>query len=540
MPALESKVDVNAESFHRNAAEMQALIDGFRAIEARIAETSARAKPRFDARGQLLPRERISRLLDRGTLFLELATLAGYRMHDDDGEANVSGGGNICGIGQVSGIRAMVIANDAAIKGGASSPMGLKKRLRAQEIAYANKLPTVYLVESAGANLLRQSELFVEGGRTFCNQARASAAGLPQVTVVHGSSTAGGAYLPGLSDYVVVVRKRAKIFLAGPPLLKAATGEVASDEELGGAEMHTAIAGTAEYMAEDDAEAIDVARQIMAKLPWDEGLAPLPAAPVATPPRYDAQELLGLVPVDYARPYDAREVIARIVDDSDFLDFKPLYGAATVTGHAQIEGQACGIIANNGPIDPQGSVKAAQFIQLCCQSNTPIVYLQNTTGYIVGREAEEQGIVKHGSKMIQAVANASVPQITILIGGSFGAGNYGMCGRAYDPRFIFAWPNARISVMGGRQAARVMSIITEERLRRDGKPVDAERLEAMEDGIVRQIDAESTAPYATAHVWDDGLIDPRDTRRVLGYTLSIAKEAERRRLSQNSFGVARG
>ncbi len=495
MPALGSGIDPDTEAFRRNAVEMRALIDAFREIEGRIRETSARAKPKFEARGQLLPRERIARLLDRGTTFLELSTLAGYGMHDDDGEANVSGGGNICGIGQVSGIRAMIITNDAGIKGGASSPMGLKKRLRAQEIAFTNKLPTVFLVESAGANLLRQAELFVEGGRTFCNQARASAAGLPQVTVVHGSSTAGGAYLPGLSDYVVVVRKRAKIFLAGPPLLKAATGEVAEDEELGGAEMHAGIAGTAEYLAEDDDEAIAIARQIMAKLPWRDGLAPIAARPAAKPPRYAAEELLGLVPVDYRKPYDAREVIARIVDDSDFLDFKPLYGAATVTGHAQIEGQACGIIANNGPIDPQGSVKAAQFIQLCCQSNTPIIYLQNTTGYIVGREAEEQGIVKHGSKMIQAVANATVPQLTVLIGGSFGAGNYGMCGRAYDPRFIFAWPNYRISVMGGAQAARVMSIITEERLRRDGKPVERERLDEME---ARGVARPSARPRAAA------------------------------------------
>ncbi|MFL6714058.1 MAG: acyl-CoA carboxylase subunit beta, partial [Sulfurifustis sp.] len=428
--------------------------------------------------------------------------------------------------------------SDSAIKGGTVAPMGLKKNLRAQEIALINKLPLVDLVESGGANLRYQAQIFVEGGRGFYNQARLSAAGIPQITVVHGSSTAGGAYQPGLSDYVIMVRGKAKVFLAGPPLLRAATGEIATDEQLGGAEMHATVSGVAEYLAENDADGIRIAREIAAKLNWNERM-PREAARRYVEPRYSAEELAGVAPIDYRKPYDVREVIARIVDDSDFTDFKTLYGAATVCGQAEIFGQPCAFIGNNGPIDAQGAVKAAQFIQLMCQAGTPIVYLQNTTGYIVGTEAEQAGIVKHGSKMIQAVANATVPQITLHIGASFGAGNYGMCGRAFAPRFVFAWPNNRIAVMGGEQAARVLSIVTEEKHRRTGAPVDHGALETMERAIVAQFDAESTALYATARLWDDGIIDPRDTRRVLGYCLSMCREADRRPLNPNTFGVAR-
>jgi len=510
-----------------------------RLLEERVRAYSERARPRFEARGQLLPRDRVNLLLDRGTPFIELSTLAGLGMHDDDGDKLPSGGGGINGIGSVAGVRCMISASDSGIKGGTSTPMGLKKKLRSQQIALENKLPTVALVESGGANLLYQSELFVEGGRTFANQSRLSAAGIPQVTVVHGSSTAGGAYVPGLSDYVVVVRDRAKIFLAGPPLLKAATGEIATDEELGGAAMHATISGTAEYIADDDAQAIVVARDVMAKLRWNDHLSPH-AAPAYQAPLYEAEELLGLVPVDYSKPYDVRELIARLVDGSDFLDFKASFGVATVCGHASIEGHPCGIIGNNGPIDAQGSVKAAHFIQLCCQSATPIIYLQNTTGYMVGKDAEMGGIVKHGSKMIQAVANATVPQITLMVGGSFGAGNYGMCGRSFDPRFIFAWPNYRISVMGGEQAAGVMRIVSEAKARRDGNEPDEAAMDKMFNAIVSQINAESTALYATARLWDDGIIDPRDSRKVLGYALSICGEAEARPLRGNTFGVARG
>jgi geranyl-CoA carboxylase beta subunit len=503
-----------------------------------VRRTSNAKKDQFVKRGQLLPRERVALLLDKGSPFLELSTLAGLAMHDDDGKDNVLGGGVIDGIGYVAGVRSLISASDSAIKGGTTAPMGLKKKLRCQEIARENKLPLIQLVESGGANLNYQAQIFVEGGQTFRNQARLSAMGVPQVTVVHGSSTAGGAYLPGLSDYVIMVKERAKVFLAGPPLLRAATGERATDEELGGAEMHSTVSGVSDYMAEDDADGIRLCREVMAKLRWNDSLPPQPQRSFREP-RYSADELCGVVPVDYRKPYDVREVIARIVDDSDFLDFKALYGVHTVCGQAEIEGRSIGIIGNNGPIDADGSVKAAQFIQLMCQAGTPIVYLQNTTGYMVGTDAERRGIVKHGSKMIQAVANASVPQITLHIGASFGAGNYGMCGRAYDPRFIFAWPNNRIAVMGGEQAAKVLSIITEERFQRLGKPVDRAHLDAMEQKIIDQFSRESTALFATARLWDDGLIDPRDSRKVLAFCLSICREAEIRPLKPTSFGVAR-
>ena len=539
MPVIESRIDVNAAAFATNRADMLARIKAFRDAEQRVRDNSERGRAKFESRGQLMPRDRLALLLDRGAPFVELSTLAGFERHDDDGKDNASGGGVITGIGFVSGLRCVVLVHDAAIKGGAITPGGLSKVLRAQDIALINKLPVVVLAESAGANLLYQSEIFVVGGKTFAKQARLSAAGIPQICVVFGSSTAGGAYLPGLSDYVVVVRGRSKIFLAGPPLLKAATGEVATAEELGGAEMHATVSGTSEYMAEDDADAVRVARDIAAKLKptWDRDTMPAAAGKA---PRHDIDELAGVVPCDYRQPYDVHEVIARLVDDSDFLDFKPDYGAPTVCGHAVLNGHAIGMIGNNGPIDPAGSVKAAQFIQLCCQSDRPIVYLQNTTGYIVGPEAEAGGIVKHGSKMIQAVANATVPQLTLMIGGSFGAGNYGMCGRGYDPRFLFSWPNSRISVMGGEQAARVMAIITEDKLKRTGKPVDRAALDKMERRIIDQFDHESTPFYATARLWDDGIIDPRDSRKVLSFALDLCREGARRQLRPSSFGVARG
>ena len=519
---------------------MLELLDDLRATEDRVRALSERAKQKFETLGKLLPRDRLSLLLDRGRPFIALSTLAGHGMDDDDGGDLASGGGLITGLGFVSRVRCVVVAHDSAIKGGAMTPAGLDKALRAQAIAIENKLPLVTLAESAGANLRYQSRLFVKGERTFANQAHLSAAGVPQVTVVHGSSTAGGAYLPGLSDYVVMVRGGAKVFLAGPPLLKAATGEIASDEELGGAEMHSAVSGTAEYLAEDDRDGIRLARDIMAMIVrrW-VGSTPVDHCGESREPRYDCEELLGLVSADYRKPYDCREIIARIVDDSDFLDFKAPYGQATVCGHAQIGGHAIGLIGNNGPIDPNGATKAGQFIQLCCQSQTPILYLQNTTGYIVGREAEEAGIVKHGSKMIQAVANATVPQLTMLIGASFGAGDYGMCGRAYDPRFLFAWPNSRIAVMGGEQAARVLSIISEERDKRAGKKVDRAGLEIMEKAIIEQFDRESTTYYATARLWEDGIVDPRDTRRLLSFLLDTCAEAKARVTSPSTFGVAR-
>ena len=538
MPIIESRIDPRSEPFQANRASMLRLIEEVRGHEARVRTASAQRRALFRERGQLLPRERVELLLDRGAPWLEISTLAGFGLHDDDGASNVQGGLTICGIGTVSGIRCMVMASDSGIKGGIITPLGLKKTLRIQQIAIENKLPLVRLVESGGANLLHQSEIFVEGGRIFASQARMSAAGIPQITVVNGSSTAGGAYLPGMSDYVILVEDRSKVFLAGPPLLKAATGEVATDEELGGATMHATVSGLGEYLAADDADAIRIARELMAKLPWNAQLGAV-SPRYFKEPRYPTDELAGVVPVDHKKPYDVREVIARVVDDSDFLGFKDLYGPHTVCGHASIAGHAIGIIGNNGPIDANGAAKGAQFIQLCCQSNMPIVYLQNTTGYMVGRDAEQAGIIKHGSKMIQAVANATVPQVTLHIGASFGAGNYGMCGRAYDPRFLFAWPNNRIAVMGGEQAAGVMTIVEEDKARRAGREVDRATLQAQEREIIDRMDGESQALYATARLWDDGLIDPRDTRHVLALCLSVVTEAERRPLKRTTFGVGR-
>jgi geranyl-CoA carboxylase beta subunit len=540
MPVIESKVDTNSAPFKQNRDDMLAKIAEFRAIEAKGRAEEESKRERFHKRGQLLPRERVHLMLDRGSPWLELQTLAGYKHHDDK-DGSLAGGNTIIGIGYVCGTRCIVSASNFAIKGGTMTPWGVQKGLRIQEIAHEQKLPTIGMIESGGANLLYQAEVFIPGGSTFANQARKSAAGLPQITIVHGSSTAGGAYAPGLSDYVIMVRKRAKVFLAGPPLLKAATGEVATDEDLGGAEMHTQIAGTAEFIAENDGDGIRIAREIMQSLNWNAARPKLELLPVRAP-LYDVEELAGVVPVDYRKPYDCREVIARLVDGSEFLDFKYEYDQQTICGRAVIHGHQVGIIGNNGPITVHGATKAGQFIQLCCQADIPLVYLMNTTGYMVGTESEQGGIVKHGSKMIQAVANATVPQITMVIGASFGAGNYGMCGRGFSPDFIFAWPNSRTAVMGGEQAAKVMGIVTRDKWTKEGKvmgPTDEKMLAAMEKNIIDQFDRESTAFAATARLFDDGLIDPRDTRKVLGLTLSICKEARLRKLQPNSFGVAR-
>lgn len=536
MPKIESRLNTRSEDFETNRAALLEKIEEVRGLEAAVRGHGEKRRAKFEGRGQLIPRERVERVLDPGSDFLELSTLAGLNMHDDKGGDASMGGGNICGIGFVAGKRTMVTANDAAIKGGTIAPMGLEKTLRAQEIAMRERLPTVSLVESGGANLMYQSDIFVPGGRVFCNMARASAMGLPMITVVHGNSTAGGAYMPGLSDYVIAVRDRAKIFLAGPPLVKAAIGEDATDEELGGAQMHATTSGLVEYVADDDAHGIAIARDVFAKLGWEPHVEPTRDF---SPPAYSAEELLGLVPADPRHPYDAREIIARVVDGSDFLEFKAGFGAETVCGRATIEGHPLGIIANNGPIQPEGSAKAAQFIQLCCQSNTPIVYLQNTTGYMVGRDAEQRGAIKHGAKMIQAVSNATVPQITVIVGGGFGAGNYGMCGRAFDPRFIFAWPSAQVAVMGGAQAATVMQIITRQKFERQGMPLNDEMLVAMSDEIRKKLDREAAALFGTARIWDDGIIDPRDTRSVLAFTLATCREAGARDLHPNTFGVAR-
>jgi geranyl-CoA carboxylase beta subunit len=535
MPAIASRLNTRSAAFAANAARMAERLEEVRALERRVVAEGESKREKFEARGQLLPRERVAQLLDRGSGFLELSTLAGLGMHDDDGRKSVQGGGSIVGIGLVAGRRVLVSASDSALKGGTVSPMGLRKMLRAQAIAFENRLPLVYLVESGGANLMYQSEMFVEGGRSFANQARLSAAGIPQIAVVHGSSTAGGAYLPGLSDYVVLVRGRSSIYLAGPPLVKAAIGEEATDEELGGARTHAEVTGLGEYLAENDAHAIAIARELLDKLPWQAA----PPAAAALPPRYDAGELMGIVPADDREPYDVRELLARLVDGSDFLEFKPGFGADTVCGHARIEGHAVGILGNNGPIQPAGSNKAAQFIQLCDQSGTPLLFLQNTTGYMVGSSAERGGAIKHGSKMIQAVANARVAKFTIVVGGSFGAGNYGMCGRGFDPRLIFSWPSARTAVMGGAQAAKVMEIVGRAKLERNGAVVDDTALQAMSEQLRQRIDREAGVLFGTARLWDDGILDPRDTRSVLALALALAKEADARMLRPNAFGVAR-
>ncbi|MGJ3257557.1 MAG: acyl-CoA carboxylase subunit beta [Alcanivorax sp.] len=535
MSVIESALDPNSEEYRQNRDALLAAVEEFRAIEQAVVDTAEGKRAKFEKRGQLLPHERISRLLDTGSPFLSLMNLAGYKMHDDK-DGTEAGGGTIAGIGYVSGVRCLVTASNSAIKGGTISPSGLHKTLRLQRIAMENKLPVVSLVESGGANLNYAAEVFVDGARTFANQARLSAAGIPQITVVHGNATAGGAYQPGLSDYVVVVRERAKMFLAGPPLLKAATGEIATDEELGGAEMHAGTAGTAEYLAENDADGIRQARDLVKLLGWRRAA---PGSDDVEPPRYAAEELLGVVPADAKKPYDVREIIARIADGSDFLDFKNDWDSATVCGWSTIEGKPVGIIGNNGPITPRGAAKAAQFIQLCDQTRRPLLFLHNTTGFMVGTDAEQNGVIKHGSKMLQAVANARVPKISIVVGGSYGAGNYAMCGRGLDPRFIFAWPNSKVAVMGGQQAGMVLRIVAEAKQRANGIEPDEKVLDMLQQTTAQKLDSQSTALYGTARLWDDGIIDPRDTRRVVAYALDICVDAQHRELHPNAFGVAR-
>ena len=551
---LESLIDPASEAFRSRRDGLLALVAEMRALEQRARDASARAKPLFDRRGQLLPRERLARLLDVGAPWLELSSLAGYLSDNPDPDLSVPGAGVICGIGYVGGTRVVVNVSDSGIDAGAIQPIGREKILRAQQLALENRLPYVQLIESAGANLLKyRVEGFVEGGKIFYNLARLSAAGLPVVAVVHGSSTAGGAYMPGLSDYVVMVRGRAKAFLAGPPLLKAATGEVATDEELGGAEMHTAVSGLGEYLAEDDADGVRIARELMARLQFDRerdqdrggrggagaGAGVLRFDDPALAPRYSPDELAGIAPTDFRQPLDMREIIARLVDRSEFLEFGADYGPQTLVGHASLYGHPIGIITNNGPLDPAGANKATHFIQACCQAGVALLYLQNTTGYIVGKASEQAGMIKHGSKMIQAVSNATVPSLTLLCGASFGAGNYGMCGRSFGPRFVFSWPNAKTAVMGGEQAALVMRIVAEGGAKRKGVPVDEAQLQALQDKIIANFDRQAGAFYTSGQLLDDGVIDPRDSRRVLGLALDIALTGDRRQVRPMQFGVAR-
>lgn len=537
MMPFESLVQPASAAFEAQRQGMLELIDQWRALEQRAADVSARAAERFARRGALLPRERLARLLDPGAPFLSIASLAGYGMDDPDLQRCIPGGSQLAGVGWVSGVRCMVVVTDSAIDAGALTEAGNQKLMRCQEIALENKLPFVHLVESAGSNLRKyRVDKFIRGGGMFYNLARLSAAGLPVVTVVHGSSTAGGAYMPGLSDYVIMVRGRARAFLAGPPLLKAATGEIATEEALGGADMHASVSGLAEYVADNDAHAIDLARQVLSTLDWPR--APAPAGP-APEPRWSPDELAGVMVLEHRKPMDMREVIVRLVDGSQWLDFKPDYGVATLCGHARIDGQAVAFIANNGPIDPAGATKAAQFIHLCNQSGTPIVFLQNTTGFIVGRASEEAGMIKHGSKMIQALSNSQVPHITIYCGASFGAGNYGMCGRAFKPRFCFSWPNARTAVMGGEQAATTLEIVARQQAERKGIAVDETRLQAEKAQIIAHFEHQAGAFYTSGHLLDDGVIDPRHTRQVLSFVLATVREASERETRRLNFGVPR-
>ena len=535
MSVFASGWNASGDAAQSRRLAMLVRLEVLRALERRAAEASARAKPMFDKRGQLLPRERIALLLDAGAPYLPLGSIAGYLQDTPDAEKSVPGGGIVAGIGWVSGARCMVVASDSGIDAGALQAMGLDKILRVQEIALQNKLPFLHLVESAGANLMKyRVEGFVQGGALFRNLARLSAAGIPVITVQHGSGTAGGAYMPGLSDVVIMVRGRSRAFLAGPPLLKAATGEIATEEELGGAEMHASVSGLGEYLAEDDRHALGLAREVVANLGWQST-----AACPSTPPRLNAQDLLALMPANLREPVDMREVMARIADDSDLLEFKPLYGAQTLCVQARIDGRQVGFISNNGPIDVAGANKATHFIQRCCQLGQPIVYLQNTTGYMVGRESEQGGMIKHGSKMIQAVTNATVPQITIQCGASFGAGNYGMCGRGYAPRFLFSWPGAKTAVMGGEQAAQTMRIVAEAAASRKGVAVDGAMLDAQGARIVEMFERQTDVFYTSGLLLDDGVIDPRDTRAVLAECLAMCADADARRLNTMQFGVAR-
>lgn len=546
MSVFASQWNAGGELAQQRRAATLGRIAALRELEQRAVLASQRAKPQFEKRGQLLPRERVALLLDAGRPWLPLCTLAGFMLDQDDPAKSVPGGGMLAGIGFVSGVRCMVVASDSGIEAGAIQEKGLDKMLRVQEIALQNKLPFIHLVESAGANLMRyRVEGFVMGGALFRNLARLSAAGLPVITVQHGSGTAGGAYMPGLSDVVIMVRGRSRAFLAGPPLLKAATGEIATEEELGGAEMHTSISGLGEYLAEDDRHALGLARTVVSQLSsWKtpETVDAYTSKAInsgVSEPRYDADELLGLMPAHHREPVDMHEVMARLVDGSELLLFKSGYGAATLCAQAHIGGHAVGLISNNGPIDVAGASKAAHFIQWMCQLGHPIIYLQNTTGYMVGKDSEQAGMIKHGSKMIQAVTNATVPQITIQCGASFGAGNYGMCGRGYAPRFLFSWPGAKTAVMGGEQAASTMRQVTEAAMARKGLPIDAEQMQKQYDQIVAMFEAQADALVTSGLLLDDGVIDPRDTRAVLSFCLQTLHEAQQRTVRPMQFGVAR-
>ncbi len=534
MTALATSVDTASAEFRANQAAMRALIAE---LDERRANAAAggppRARERHLARGKLLPRERVMTLIDPGTPFLELSPLAANGMYDDD----INAAGIITGIGRVSGRECVIVCNDSTIKGGTYYPMTVKKHLRAQEIARQNRLPCIYLVDSGGANLPHQTEVFPDRehfGRIFYNQATMSAAGIAQIAVVMGSCTAGGAYVPAMSDETVIVRNQGTIFLGGPPLVKAATGEVVSAEELGGADVHARKSGVVDYYAENDRHALALCRRIVAGLNTKKSID----IPLAKPsePKYDAGELDGIVPIDLKKQYDVREVIARLADASAFDEFKALYGTTLVAGFAHIHGIPVGILGNNGILFSESALKAAHFIELCCQRRVPLLFLQNISGFMVGRDYEAGGVAKDGAKMVTAVACAQVPKITVVIGGSYGAGNYGMCGRAYGPRFLFTLPNARISVMGGEQAASVLATVRRDNLEAEGRTWSQAEEEEFKRPIREQYEAEGNPYYATARLWDDGIITPAETRRVLGLCFSAALNAP---IPETRFGVFR-
>jgi acetyl-CoA carboxylase carboxyltransferase component len=514
MTVLRSTIDPTSDEHRTNR---EALLEQIAAVDAEHAKAVAGGGPKYTQRhhdrGKLLVRERIELLLDEDAPFLELSALAGW------GSEFTVGASVVTGIGVVSGVECLISASDPTVKGGASNPWSLRKILRANEIARQNRLPDVNLTESGGADLPTQKEIFIPGGAMFRDLTRLSAAGIPVLSIVFGNSTAGGAYVPGMSDYVVMIKERSKVFLAGPPLVKMATGEDADDEALGGADMHARVSGLADSFALDEHDAIRMGRSIVARLNWRKA-GPSPAAPVL-PPRYDEDELLGIVPTDLKVPFDPREVIARVVDDSDFDEFKPLYGSSLVTGWARLHGYPIGILANaRGVLFSEEAEKAAQFIQLANQIDTPLLFLQNTTGYMVGEQYERGGIIKHGAQMVNAVSNSKVPHLTVVMGASYGAGNYGMCGRAYEPRFLFSWPNAKSAVMGPAQLAGVISIVSRAAAEARGQEFDEEGDAVVRKMIEDQIEAESLAMFLSGRLLDDGIIDPRDTRTVLGLALS--------------------
>ena len=539
MAIIESKLNARSEDFRLNAEAMQRVVDDLKQKIAKIAEGGGpEARQKHLNRGKLLPRDRVQMLLDPGTPFLEFSQLAAYGMYQEkNGQDAAPSAGVITGIGRVAGQECVIVCNDATVKGGTYYPMTVKKHLRAQEVAEQNNLPCIYLVDSGGANLPNQDEVFPDRdhfGRIFYNQANMSAKGIPQIAVVIGSCTAGGAYVPAMSDESVIVKNQGTIFLGGPPLVKAATGEVVSAEDLGGGDVHTRLSGVADHLAQNDTHALSLARTIVSNLNRQK-----PQTVVTRPveePLYPSSELYGVIPADTRKPFDVREVIARIVDGSQFDEFKARYGTTLVCGFAHIHGMPVGIIANNGILFSESALKGAHFIELCCQRKIPLVFLQNITGFMVGRKYENEGIARNGAKMVTAVATANVPKFTVIIGGSFGAGNYGMCGRAYSPRFMWMWPNARISVMGGEQAASVLATVRRDGIEAKGGSWSAEEEAAFKQPIKDQYEAQGHPYYASARLWDDGVIDPADTRMVLGLGLSAALNAP---IPDARFGIFR-